>query len=151
MAHYNHAEWRLYRQGRLDGKRRAAMEKHLLRCDSCLEAYLDAMEKHEPLLAELLLPAGFTERVIRLVRAGTKEQLKTRRSRLLVNYVAAASLTLALMIGGVFDAVAMKVPPLLEETRAVWQTIHDTATLHWPDQVLAATDRFGSLWNIKED
>lgn len=152
MACYDVGAWRLYRQGRVEPERRRLMEKHLRRCTKCLETYTSVIEAHEAELGELLLRPGFNDRVVRLVRAGRRRQLKTRRRRLLVNYVTAASLTLALMAGGVFDKVLQATPSLVEGTESFLQSLHETAIFDWPNRLLLdTTDRLDRLRNIKED
>lgn len=152
MAHYNSAEWRLYRQDRLDRRQRRLMENHLLQCETCLEAYTNAIEKQELELAELLLPPGFNTCMIRLVRERQKQQLKARRSRLLVNYAAAAVITVALTASGAFHAVVREVPTLLQETEIVSQVIQQTTSFNWSDQLVeAATIQLNKLWETKED
>lgn len=152
MACYDAGAWRLYRQGRVEPKRRQLMEKHLRRCARCLETYAGAIEAHEAELGELLLRPDFNDRVVHLVRAGRRRQLKTRRRRLLVNYVTAASLTLALMAGGVFDQVLHAAPSLVEGTGSFIQSLHETAIFTWPSRLLLdTTDRLDRLWKIKED
>lgn len=138
MPHYHPDQWRLYKQNRLDLSQRRRMEKHLDGCELCLQAYLSTLEQQEQKLARLLLPADFNTRTLCLVEKRKQQLIKVRRSRLLVNYAAAALVTLALTVGGVFDAVARGAPVLVEETHSVSRVINSSPALGWPGQFVQA-------------
>lgn len=127
MKHYDARAWALYRDNRVDQHQRRLMEDHLAVCDSCLQSYLDTAADDDICLAELLLPGDFNAAVRNNI--GRKKQLayKKRRSRSLVNYTVAASITLALMISGIFDLCARELPVIMAETEQLSRVLEKTA------------------------
>ena len=126
MAHYSSADWSRYCRGALDRNRRRRMERHLLRCDRCLNSYLKLVGEREAEAAALLLPPDFEQNLWRSIRRKQAQSGRIKRKRLLLNYAAAAVITLALTAGGVFDAIASGLPDLLKETRHVPRLINET-------------------------
>lgn len=148
MSHYTREEWRMYRQDLLKPERRRRMEQHLAGCELCLEAYLSATDSREQELAELLLPDDFTSRTALLIEKKMREAQKKERKRILAQYIAAASITLALMAGGVFDFAAREIPLVMQETTSISRSIHEKAAADWPEQLLFRINR---LFSSEED
>ena len=140
MAHYSSADWSRYCRGALDRNRRRRMERHLLRCDRCLNSYLELAGEEEAAAAALLLP-DFEANLWRLIRRKQREAARKRKSRLLFNYIAAAVITLVLMAGGAFDAVAAGLPALLKETRHIPRLINETVAAGLPGELFHNENR----------
>ena len=117
MTHYDDRDWNEYVNGCSANK--SAMEEHLLHCESCLAAYLDAVEQQEETqsIADM---QQFVEAA--LLRADVAAQAETelhghptdaakraakRKQPLFANkfiqYIVAASITIILVSSGAFQ------------------------------------------------
>jgi anti-sigma factor RsiW len=126
VKHYHGRAWLLYRQNRIGEEERRLMEEHLASCDLCLQRYLDAGTEQDALLAELLLPPDFSDRVKEMIRSRRWQAYKKQRSRSLANYAVAAAITLVLMSSGIFDLCARELPGILAETGQIPRAIEKT-------------------------
>jgi anti-sigma factor RsiW len=152
MGHFTAEEWGQFKQNTLQQGRRREMEQHLLGCAACLEAYLSTIGEGETEFAELLLPADFTLRALELLEKRKGQAHNSHRWRILSSYIAAASITLALMAGGAFEFAARAIPNIMEETRSATQSIHHKTTVNWTDQLLEnTTARINRLLSSEED
>ena len=152
MAHYHQEEWRDYCRGRLDRARRARMERHLAQCDRCLQEYLALIGEPEAAAAALLLPPDFETGLQNFIRQKQSAVHRTWRRRLLLNYAAAAVITLALTAGGFFDTLARQLPAFLDETRTFSQAITATASGGWAEDILQlTTQQINKLLLYKEE
>lgn len=151
MKHYDARAWVLYRKNRIDEDQRRKMEDHLAACDSCLQSYLAAGAEQDARLAELLLPPDFSTAVKEMISARKQQTYKKHRSRSLVNYAVAAAITLVLMISGMFDLCARKLPGILAETGQISRAIEKTT--HWDAGRLLenARTQFEKLRESKEE
>lgn len=134
--HYKSGEWRSYRQDLISIKQRRQMERHLSKCESCLKTYLAAIDETETAEAERLLPADFNNRILEKTETIKHQSLKTQRRRILLQYAAAASITLALTAGGFFDATARDLPAVINEIKTVSEVINRTAEFKWSDDLV---------------
>lgn len=123
MTHYDTEAWVSYRRNEIDQNQRRLMEEHLALCNRCLQRYLAAATEQEVRLAELLLPPDFGAELKKKVGAKKPPARKEQRSRTLVNYTIAASITLCLMIGGVFERCAGGLPDILPERGQLSRTL----------------------------
>jgi anti-sigma factor RsiW len=134
--HYQHGEWRSYRQGQLSAGQRRQMEHHLVKCESCLKAYLAAIDEAETAAAERLLPADFSASILGRTRMIKRQTEKTQRRRILAQYAAAACITLALTASGFFDATARDLPAVINEIGTVSRVINRSAEFKWSDDLV---------------
>lgn len=104
MKHYSCEEWKafLLNEGSFD---EAEMENHLLECDICSELFLQNIDENLLQELEASIPPEFTGRAMRYIERNLPGSRKTKTigNRLLASYAVAASLTLMLMGGGVFE------------------------------------------------
>lgn len=151
MNHYDAGAWVSYRNNRVEEKQRRLMERHLARCDICLQRYLEAAAEHENALAELLLPPNFSTVIMEKIGAGKAQSPRKRRSRALVNYTVAAAITLALMSGGIFDLFAREIPGILAETGQISQSLEERARRNTGDLLKNARTGLEKVFEKKEE
>lgn len=134
MNHIDDAVWQLLCEGRLGEDELAALMEHLEECPKCQARYMDAITPRFEELAELLMADDFTARTMQelqesvtttvipktgsLPRSVVKSRLTPAKllHQQLVAYAVAASLTMALMIGGAFTRVSSLPGPHLPPT-----------------------------------
>ena len=124
MKHFDVQEWLLFNHGEADEEKGRLMEEHLVVCKDCMRIFLDGIDELEINRARAVIPPDFTTRTIELVQAqkeipkyfkrpGQFYRHRNRwRRRLFSYYVAAASVTLMLMGGGVFQSAIHQVPDI---------------------------------------
>jgi hypothetical protein len=115
MTHYSSKEWQLYRHGKYCDKQRLQMQKHLAKCDSCLEKYISFIGQEEEDAADHLIPPTFETDLAQKIEQNSAIFKKNSRRRYLINYSTAAALTLLLLGGGTFEATARELPRFFEE------------------------------------
>ncbi|HOL17513.1 MAG TPA: hypothetical protein PLY40_04420 [Bacillota bacterium] len=152
IRHYHSGEWRDYRLNKVSAAKRRRMEHHLARCDTCLQVYTAAVGTEEAAAAEKLLPADFTARVVQLAHRAEETQPSRLRRRLLLQYAAAASITLALTVGGFFEAAAREIPQMMRSLDRISREINRVAELKWSDKLAeSASEQINYLLFRKGD
>lgn len=152
--HYNRSEWLLYKDGLVAGEMAVEMTGHLLGCEECQKLCLSLVDSDDIKKAESLLSPDFTNRVMSSVRK-EKTRLSERRpgqkpsghrrdrqSGRFVYYVAAASITLFLMTGGIFQAFVDAVPKAEALLDAGKVAPARQLRLDWPENLVTKA----SLW-----
>lgn len=133
--HYRSGEWRDYRLNKVSASKRRRMERHLVRCTACLQVYTAAAGSEEAAAAERLLPADFTTRAVKLAQQAAQTQPARLRRRLLLQYAAAASITLALTASGFFEAAAREIPQMMKNLDRISREINRITELKWSDKL----------------
>ncbi len=125
MKHIDAAMWQVLRENRLGADEMLTLMEHLDECPDCQARYLQAVTPRLEELADLFMAEDFTAQTMQELRepqvlaptsVGSKPLsrpvVKSRLSpallfqQRLVAYAVAASLTMALMIGGAFAKVS---------------------------------------------
>lgn len=106
MNHIPYEKWLLYIIDELEPKVRTSFDEHLYQCDQCLEQYMKALEKHSHIMLEN--EDDLTERIMDQIETSspsgmTKHQQTNFHRKTIIHYVIAASMTLFLMVSGVFS------------------------------------------------
>ncbi len=134
--HYKSGEWRSYKQDQVSTQQRRRMEHHLAKCEQCLRTYLAAIDEADTIAAERLLPADFNAKIMERTRMMKRQTQKTKRRTVLLQYAAAACITLVLTAGGLFDAAARDIPAVVDEIRTVSRIISRSAEFNWSDDLV---------------
>lgn len=134
--HYKSGKWRSYRQDQVSTDQRRQMERHLAKCEQCLRSYLAAIDEAETAAAERLLPADFSARILERTRMMKRQTHRTQRRTILLQYAAAACITLTFTAGGLFDAAARDIPVVINEIKTVSRVINRTAEFKWSDDLV---------------
>jgi len=137
--HYDYVEWLLYKTKSLSEEKLNEMEEHLYTCDQCMETFLSLIEDAEIDLASKLVAENFTASVIQAiskekVKPINKKDRKIEESKAdkraskydkntfnyqLIYYVAVASITIFLSLGGFYTSLVDAVPRIRESIEMV--------------------------------
>lgn len=165
MKHFDVQEWLLFHQGEAGEEQECLMEEHLVICEDCMQIFLDGIDEIEINRARAIIPPDFTIRTIELVQEqrerpkdlkqpGQGNQHRDRwRRRLFSYYVAAASVTLMLMSGGVFQSAIHQVSNISIPYSVEMADKKNNFIFNWPTQLREKTTGWiGSieLKNYKE-
>lgn len=144
MVHDLRGDWEKYIQGTLSAEQQEKLEEQLLRSEEAMEQYLAALDKLNGELPILANPQAFTENVMsQICESGTKPvQIVTGQSRgrrwtrhPLFHYTIAASITMLLVMSGVFDSLLVEQKVFLEQPQgSISQYIMDQA-FGWLDNL----------------
>lgn len=164
--HYSSGQWLAFKEGAVESAVKADMERHLAECDLCLSRYLARVTDRDVELAGVLLPPGFTARVVSVVRQNASygrvevpsEQREVPgwrkihpsapldhagktgwgRKDMLLGYALAAAVTLMLLFGGWFDAVSGAAPAALRQTGEAVIRVTDKISPGWSERLVRA-------------
>lgn len=170
MQHYQEEEWRRLRAGTLEAGKEQAMLEHLAICPACRDGYLASVTPRAEEAAALLLPDDFTGKIMRGLPAARRHaapvkkaepERRAERSRRwrLASYAVAATLTMALTLGGAFSQLAdlpqVRLGELLPEALQHQEDrLTTVSSAPWPvrspERLLPAADRPLALPPLKE-
>ena len=119
MKHYDYVEWLLYKNKALPVDRLEEMEEHLYNCDICMDIFLSLIDQQEVVSAESIIPSDFTEKVINNISTTKAIKIESRQKHKnrvfnyqFGSYVAVASVTIILTLGGFYTNLVDVVPKL---------------------------------------
>ena len=123
MEHYDYVEWLLYKNKELPLKTLEIMEEHLYNCDICMDIFLSLIDEKELKAVENLIPIDFTANVISSVGNKKVQKLQPKKEYKMFNsqfgyYVAVASVTIVLTLGGFYTNMVDSVPKFTEKIQA---------------------------------
>lgn len=122
MKHYDYVEWLLYKTKALSDESLEEMEDHLYNCDMCMEIFISLIDEEELEKAEKVIPEDFTPKVMKKVSNKKIKRLEPRNHKKLFNYefgyyVAIASVTIFLTVGGFYTNLVDAVPKVVESIK----------------------------------
>ncbi|NLY46272.1 MAG: hypothetical protein GX053_09845 [Tissierella sp.] len=124
MKHYDYIEWLLYKTKSLSEEKLDEMEEHLYNCDICMDIFLSLIDEEEMELASDIVPENFTSDVMNSI---SKDKIKTIKPKMdkkpfnyqFMYYVAVASVTIFLTMGGFYTGLVDAVPKITESIQGV--------------------------------
>lgn len=132
--HFAKSEWEQYSQGLIQGKKQRAMEKHLGKCNHCLETFLSLVTTDDIQRAEESLSPWFAQDVISRLPEKARPTKVNTNANALCYYLAVACITVIFMTTGVFENLVNTIPdaPELHEEPAY----QETAVFGWSDKLM---------------
>ncbi|MDF2961293.1 MAG: hypothetical protein K0S39_3028 [Paenibacillus sp.] len=126
MKHYSLEQWDLYAGEKLSDEERLAYEAHLCACDSCLELYMQSLERCAGMYPKIEDEAGLAESVMEristegsnaspvskpFIRVNSNPTKKTPvfTRHPLFHYAVAAAITIILMSSGAFQSLTERI------------------------------------------
>ena len=151
QTHFSTDEWQAFKQKTIEPDIYNEMEVHLQFCKSCQEFYLDLIEQSDLDLAKAVIPPDFTDSLLNrldmqpiapvIINFPTTKPRLNRKS-IFAYYVTVAVLTLALMRGGVFDAMVDQSMRISQVCMLQSQNIESKVSKDWSSQLF----KDGSQW-----
>lgn len=152
MKHFDRQEGLLFYQGEAGEEKERLIEEHLVVCEDCMQIFLDGIDEIEINRAKPIIPPDFTTRTIEFVQE-QRERLKYLkqpspqsyqhrdrwRRRLFSYYVVAATVTLMLMSGGVFQSAIHQVPNISRPYSLEVPDKQHNFIFTWPTQLREKT------------
>lgn len=117
MKHYDYIEWLLYKTKSLGIEKLDEMEEHLYNCDLCMDIFLSLVDEEEIKLASEMVPEDFTLNVVKGISENKVKRIESKKNKKTFNYqfmyyVAVASVTIFLTMGGFYTNLVDAVPKI---------------------------------------
>lgn len=124
MKHYDYIEWLLYKTKSLSSEKLDEMEEHLYNCDICMDIFLSLIDDEELEEASELVPENFTSNLVENIIKNKVKAIEPKMNKKAFNYqfmyyVAVASVTIFLTMGGFYTNLVDAVPKLTESIHVV--------------------------------
>ncbi|WP_026476586.1 anti-sigma factor [Alkaliphilus transvaalensis] len=152
MHHYHQDKWQKYIDNELEQWEVQLLEEHLYQCDECMNVYLSLLEGANP-LEEIEPSLDFTSKVfeeLNLELPSTTKNEPYDRKVLFKYYVVAASITMVLMYGGIFDLFLTEVPRATSEMISSSKRVEEIVPAGWSQRMLDSTFEKLELRSLKQ-
>ncbi len=122
MKHYDYVEWLLYKTKALSDERLEEMEEHLYNCHMCMDIFLSLIDDAELEKAEKMIAENFTSRLMINLSKKKLKKIEPKNKKKSFNYefgyyVAIASVTIFLSLGGFYTNLVDAVPKVVESIK----------------------------------
>ena len=117
MKHYDYVEWLLYKTKSLADEKLDEMEEHLYNCDLCMDIFLSLIDEEEIEEAGVFVAEDFTLKVVEQISRDKLKPIEIKNKNKTFNYqfmyyVAVASVTIFLTMGGFYTNLVDSVPKI---------------------------------------
>lgn len=124
MNHYDYVEWLLYKNKTLTDSKIKEMQEHLYNCETCMDTFLSLVDEQEEELVGIIVPSNFASKVLENISLNKIRDIKLRKVKKSVNYqfgyyVAVASVTIFLTLGGFYTNLVDSVPRITASIQEV--------------------------------
>lgn len=124
MKHYDYIEWLLYKTKSLPIETLDEMGEHLYNCDLCMDIFLSLIDEEEIEEASEFVPEDFTSNVVENISKNKVKRIEAKTDKKAFNYqfmyyVAVASVTIFLTMGGFYTNLVDAVPKITESIQVV--------------------------------
>lgn len=155
MKHYDYVEWLLYKNNLISLEKKIEMEEHLYNCDDCLEIFLSIIDEDEIENAKEYVPEDFTNNVLKKISKNKVKKIQpknNKRSYIQFGYyVAVASVTIFLTMGGFFTNLVDAVPKVSVSIESNKEIEKPNIIYNFSERIVNSTSKFiGSIENIEE-
>lgn len=145
MEHYDYVEWLLYKNKELPIDSLEKMEEHLYNCDICMDIFLSLIDEKEIKAVEIIIPKDFTSNVMASIRDTKVKRLVARKENKIFNsqfgyFVAVASVTIFLTLGGFYTNLVDSVPKFTEKIQVQEEKTNIIGNLS--EKIVASTSVF---------
>jgi len=146
--HYKQQEWQTFYDNNLPNDQLNLMESHLESCDACREIFISCIDPLYVRTIEKEISADFAHLTMEFIKTSQLAECKhpsarQKRRRMLINYIAAAAVTITLMSGGVFQSAVDQTAQIPRESDRKAAHIEEKSLLFtWPNRLEASTDHW---------
>ncbi len=158
MKHYDYVEWLLYKTKSLPIKKLDEMEEHLYNCDICMDIFLSLIGEEEVELASEIVAENFASDLMNSISKNKIKAIEAKMTKRPFNYqfmyyVAVASVTIFLTMGGFYTGLVDAVPKISESIYSVEEGPNHIG--NFSDRIVSSTSNLlfsiENLSRIKEE
>ena len=155
MKHYDYVEWLFYKKNLLTIEKRHEMEQHLYSCDLCMEIFLSLIDEEEIRAASEIVPKDFNQNIMEKIKSDKVKKLPPPKKATKYPFgffVAVASVTIVLTLGGFFTNLVDTVPDISASLGTVDQRDRPNRISDLSLKIVNGTSEFiGSIENIERN
>lgn len=155
MKHYDYIEWLFYKKNELSIEKMEEMEQHLYDCHECMEIFLSLIDKDEINAASEIVPTDFNKRVMKKINGNKVKsipQVKKYTKEQFGYFVAVASVTIILTLGGAFTNLVDTVPTISANVSLIKKQDKPNLIFNFSEKIVNRTSKFiGSIENIERN
>lgn len=152
MKHYDYVEWLFYKKNMLSIEKMDEMEKHLYSCDVCMEIFLSLIDEDEINAASEIVPVDFNKNIMNKINSTKVKKIQATKKPVKYQFgyfVAVASVTIVLTLGGFFTNLVDNVPNISASISTLEQPDRPNRVFNISEKIVNSTSKFiGSIENI---
>lgn len=146
MKHYDYVEWLLYKNRSLSSDKLDEMEEHLYNCNLCMDIFLSLISENELEFASKIIAEDFSSNVIERISKEKVKRIEVKNNKKAFNYnfmyyLAVASVTIFLTMGGVYTNLVDAVPKIKESIQVVEED-RPNHIAEFSDMIINSTSKF---------
>lgn len=155
MKHYDYIEWLFYKKNLLSIEKMHEMEEHLYSCDICLEIFLSLIDEDEINAAGDIVPEDFNTNIMKKIKTNKVKKISPPKKPVKYPFgyfVAVASVTIVLTLGGAFTNLVDKVPNISASVSMIEKEDKANPIFDLSQKIVNSTSKFiGSIENIERN
>ncbi len=155
MKHYDYVEWLFYKKNMLSIEKVDEMEEHLYSCDLCMEIFLSLIDEEEISAASKIVPEDFSQNIMSKIHENKvkKIQAPKKPAKYPFGYfVAVASVTIVLTMGGFFTNLVDNVPDISASVSMLEKKDRPNKIFDLSEKIVNGTSKFiVSIENIERN
>lgn len=145
MKHYDYVEWLFYKKNMFAIEKQDEMEEHLFNCDECMEIFLSLIDEEEINEASNIVPEDFNKNIMmKISNTKVKKIVATKKP---VKYpfgyfVAVASVTIVLTLGGFYTNLVDAVPNISASVNMLEKHDKPNRIFNFSERIVNGTSKF---------
>lgn len=145
MKHYDYVEWLFYKKNMLSIEKMDEMEEHLYSCDECMELFLSLINEEEIKIASTIVPEDFNQNIMSKIKSTKVKKIQPIKKPVKYPFgyfVAVASVTIVLTLGGVFTNLVDTVPNISASISTLQQPDRPNRIFNLSEKIVNRTSKF---------
>lgn len=145
MKHYDYVEWLFYKKNMLSIEKMDEMEEHLYSCDECMEIFLSLIDEEEIRMASTIVPEDFNKNIMKKIQSSKVRKIQPIKKPVKYPFgyfVAVASVTIVLTLGGVFTNLVDTVPNISASISTLEQPDRPSRIFNLSEKIVNRTSKF---------
>lgn len=155
MKHYDYVEWLFYKKNILSIEKMDEMEEHLYSCGECIEIFLSLMDEEEINRVSEIVPVDFNQNIMSMIKATKVRKIQPTKKPVKYQFgyfVAVASVTIVLTLGGFYTNLVDAVPNISASISTLEQVDRPNRIFNLSERIVNGTSKFiGSIENIERN
>ena len=155
MKHYDYVEWLFYKKNILSIDKMNEMEEHLYNCDVCMEIFLSLIDEEEINQASEIVPKDFNENIMSKIQSSKIKKIQPPKKPVKYPFgyfVAVASVTIVLTLGGFFTNLVDTIPDISASVSMLEKGDRPNPIFDLSEKIVNGTSKFiGSIENIERN
>ncbi|WP_026895949.1 hypothetical protein [Clostridiisalibacter paucivorans] len=140
MKHYDNMDWFLYKEKLLPKGILEEMEQHLMKCNHCMDIFLNTIDTNEIEDASNILSNDFSDNIVDKI--SSKKIKRKNVKHLFGYYVAVACVTMILVASGFFTKLPHTIPQIAESAISTNEIQEKNYITNISNKIVSKTSNF---------